>query len=60
VRLDATTSEIVLFLLNRGFWVNHPIEAQVGDEQAHIALQGGRYAIVTRKDDMLHAEYEKA
>ena len=60
MRLDSSTAEIVLFLRNQGFRVNHPIEAEIGDEQARIALAGNRHAVVTRRDGGFHAEYERA
>ncbi len=59
MRLDSSTAEIVLFLQQQGYWVNHPIEAEIGDEQARISLTGNRHAIVTRNDGGLHAEYER-
>ena len=58
MRLDSSTAEIVLFLQKQGYRVNHPVEVEIGDEQARIAVSGNRYAIVTRKDSGLHAEYE--
>jgi hypothetical protein len=51
MRLDATTAEVVSFLRDRGFTVNFPIEAELTDEHARVALRGGHYAIVTRADD---------
>ncbi len=56
MRLDSSTAEIVLFLQALGYRVNHPIEAELGDDQARIALTGNRHAIVTRKDSGLHAK----
>ena len=58
MRLDASTAEIVQFLENRGYQVNHPVDAEIGDEQARIALKGNRHVIVTRKGSGLHAEYD--
>ncbi len=57
MRLDASTAEIVRFLEKQGYRVNHPVEAEIGDEQARIAVSGNRYVIVTRKGGGLHAEY---
>ena len=58
MRLDASTAEIVLFLQKHGYRVHFPLDVQVSDEQARIALEGNQYAIVTRKESGLHAQYE--
>ena len=57
MRLDASTAEIVQFLQKQGYRVSHPVEAEIGDEQARIAVSGNRYVIVTRKGGGLYAEY---
>jgi hypothetical protein len=59
MRLDANTAEIVRFLQQQGYRVNHPVEAEIGDGHARIAVSGNRYVIVTRTDSGLHAEYER-
>ena len=59
MRLDASTAEIVHFLQKQGYRVHFPVDAEISDEQARIALEGNHYAIVTRNDSGLHAEYEK-
>ncbi len=56
MRVDASTAEIVLFLQKQGYRVSHPVEAEIGDDHARIALSGNRYAVVTRQDSGLHAE----
>jgi len=50
MRLDATTTEVVSFLRDQGFSVNFPIDANLGDDTARVALKGGHYANVTRDD----------
>lgn len=51
MRLDATTAEVVSFLVDRGFSVAFPIDADVTDEHARVALKGNHFAIVTRDDN---------
>ncbi len=58
MRLDASTAEIVLFLQKQGYRVHFPLDVQITDEQARIALRGNQYAIVTRNESGLHAQYE--
>jgi hypothetical protein len=51
MRLDATTAEVVSFLLEAGFNVyGPPIDAAVTDESARVALKGGQYAVVYRDE----------
>jgi len=56
MRIDSSTAEIVLFLQKQGYRVSRPIEAEIGDDHACIALSGNRYVIVTRQDSGLHVE----
>lgn len=58
MRLDASTAEIVRFLQKQGYRVHFPLDVQITDEQARIALQGTQHVIVTRNDSGLHAEHE--
>ncbi len=49
MRLDATSAEIVSFLVNTGWQVyGPPIDCEASDESARVRLHGGRFAIVTR------------
>ena len=57
MRLDASTAEIVQFLQKQGYRVHFPLDVQITDEQARIALEGSRHVIVTRKSNGFHAEY---
>lgn len=56
MRIDASTAEIMLFLHKQGYRVSHPVDAEIGDDHARIALSGNRYAIVTRQEKGLHVE----
>ncbi len=58
MRLDANTAEIVQFLQRQGYRVHFPLDVQIADEQARIALGGDQYAIVTRNKSGLHVQSE--
>ncbi len=58
MRLDASTAEIVQFLQKQGYRVHFPVDAEISDEQARIAVGGNRYVIVTRTSSGLAAEYD--
>ena len=50
MRLDANTVEIVSHLRAQGFQVHFPIDAEIQDDTARIALKGGNYAVVHRDE----------
>ena len=58
MRLDASTAEIISFLQEHGYHVHYPVDAQIGDEQARVALKGNQHVIVRRTGNGLHAEYD--
>ena len=52
MRLDASTAEVVQFLQIQGYRVHFPVDAEITDEQARVALDGNRHAIVTRTETL--------
>ncbi len=61
MRLDATTPELVKLLGRYGYAVHHPVECEISDQRARIAVSGGRHVIVTRNDQGgFCMEYETA
>ncbi len=61
MRLDASTVEIVSYLRAQGFQVHFPVDAEIRDDTARIALKGGNYAVVYRnKFGKLHTAVETA
>lgn len=49
-QLDASTAELVQLLTRYGYSVQHPVDAEIGETQARIAIDGGRYVLVNRNE----------
>lgn len=53
MRLDASTAEVAQFLRAKGYKLTIPVDAELYEDRARVAVQGGRHVVVTRGDNGL-------